>query len=108
MLNRTKLTGIVLGAALLLCNPGTAKADHWNDGKCRSRIQKEQRALERAECRYGPGSRQANEERFELQRLLNRCGYYQDDRRGNHYWDRDRDDRWRNYDRDRDEDRWRH
>ncbi|MGB7621930.1 MAG: hypothetical protein WBN92_06225 [Terriglobia bacterium] len=95
MVIRTKLASIALGMALLLCGTGVAKAEHWSDGKCRSKIRKEQRDLDRAEQRFGPWSRQANQERFELNQILNRCGYDRDNRYYNHYRDRDRDDWWR-------------
>jgi hypothetical protein len=93
---RTKLASIAMGLALLLSGTGIAKAEHWSADKCRSKIRKEQRDLDRAVYRFGPYSRQADQERFELHQILNRCGYDRDDRYFNHYHDRDRDD-WRRY-----------
>ncbi len=84
MLNKTKLASIVLGAAFLFGSTGIMKAEHWNEGKCRARIRKEERELQRAEWRFGPWSRKAQEERFELNRIRNRC-YYNDDYEFRHH-----------------------
>ena len=106
MLTRTKLAGIALGAAFLLCGAGPAKAD------CNSRIRNAERDFSRAESRYGPWSRQANDERNELRRAQESCGYYRNNGSRNGWFrgdgDRDRDDRWVNRNRDRDRDNaWR-
>lgn len=95
MMIKSKIASIALGAVLLLSGTTIAKADHWSYGKCQSKIRKEQRDLDRAVHRFGPWSRQANQERFELNQIQNRCGYDRNDRYYNHYRDRDRDDWWR-------------
>ena len=92
---RSKVASIALGAVLLLGGTGIAEAGHWSDGNCPSKIRKEQRELDRAVQRFGPRSRQANQERFELHQILNRCGYDREDRYFDHFRDRDRDDWWR-------------
>jgi hypothetical protein len=84
MVNKTRLAGIALGVTLLIGGASTTKAEHWSESKCRSKIQKEQRELDRAVYRFGPFSRKANEERRELNRILERCEYdgyrgYRDD-----------------------------
>lgn len=76
MLQRIRLGSILIGAVILLGSAGVTKADHWNDRGCRARIRKEERDLDRAERRFGPYSRKAEEERYELQRIRNQCGYY--------------------------------
>jgi hypothetical protein len=95
MMIRSKVASIALGAVLLLGGTGIAEAGQWSYNKCHSKIQKEQRDLDRAVRRFGPWSRQANQERFELNQILNRCGNDRDNRYYNHYRDRDRDDWWR-------------
>lgn len=75
MLDKTKWASIALGAVLLLANTGIAQAG-WSEGKCRSKIQKEQRDVERAEYRFGPNSPQAFRERQELRHILDKCSYY--------------------------------
>jgi hypothetical protein len=110
MLTKTKLAGMMLGAALLLAGAGTARADD-----CNSRARKEQRDLNRAIEQHGFFSPQANRERNELRRIQNNCGWLnnrdwdRDDsrwRRGDGDWDRD-DSRWRRGDGDNDrDDRW--
>lgn len=119
MKNKTKLATITLSALLLVFGLGTSRA-YGFDGGCRSRIEREQRDLYRVERLYGPYSWQANEERHELRRLLDRCGYTGYNYFGgnglffggsvfvNPHRDRDRDDRWRRDDHDRDDHHNRH
>lgn len=114
-----KRLSITLGAALLLLSAGPLKAGGWGDGGCNARIRKEHRDLDRAIDRFGPWSRRANEERYELNRAIEHCRY-----RGNGaysggtfffgnngwggYYRHDRDDHARYRDRDRDRDHRRH
>ncbi len=108
MLMKTKFAVIALGAGMLLFGAGAARA-----ADCNSRIRNAERDVYRAENRYGPWSRQANEERNALRRAQESCGYYQNNGGWRNGWyrgdgDRDRDDRWVNRDRNRDRDnRWR-
>jgi|GEM_PF-4428365 len=75
MLNKTMLASIALGVALLFACTGISQAG-WSEGKCRAKILKEQRDVERAEYRFGPNSPQAFREREELRHILNKCSYY--------------------------------
>ena len=100
MLTKMSLTGIVLGAAMLLSGAGTAKAD------CYSNIRNKERDLYRAQSRYGAWSGQANHERNELRQAQQNCGNYRNNGWNNGWsngWyrgnDHDRDDRWVNRNR---------
>lgn len=79
--NRLTFLGIALGALLMFGGATTARADNW--GSCERKIAHEQRDLDRAIARHGYYSRQADDERRELARLYDRCGYRHRD------WDRD-------------------
>jgi hypothetical protein len=89
--SKGRVLGIALGAFIALGGATAARADSWRD--CEKKIAHEQRDLDKAIARHGYYSRQANEERRELNRLYDRCG-----RRD---WDHDRDG-YRNYYHDRD------
>ena len=89
--------GLGLTAFMLFAGTGVAHAQRWDDG-CRTRIQRDQEAVDRAFSRYGYDSRQAQHERNELQADAENCGYpsgYRDDDRGY----QDRDERWGYQDR---------
>jgi hypothetical protein len=89
--SRVRVIGIALGVFLALGGATAARADNWRS--CEKKIAHEQRDLDKAIARHGYYSRQANEERRELNRLYERC-----ERR-----DRDRDRvEDRNYYRDHD------
>jgi hypothetical protein len=89
--SKARVIGIALGAFFALGGATAARADNWRS--CEKKIAHEQRELDKAIAHHGYNSRQANEERRELNRLYERC-----ERR-----DRDRDrDEYRNYYRDRD------
>ena len=91
------LIGLGLAAAVLFVGTGTAHAQRWDDG-CRTRIQTDQEAVDRAISRYGYDSRQAQHERNELQTDAKNCGYSR-----NFAYDRGyRDDAWGYQDRDYD------
>jgi hypothetical protein len=62
---------------------GALDRDHDRDRKCRQRIEKAEQRLAQAERRHGPGSRQAQQRRHELEEVRERC----------HHGDRDHDHR---------------
>ncbi|MFY9583302.1 MAG: hypothetical protein WAR21_02280 [Candidatus Acidiferrales bacterium] len=121
---RTALRTTALGAAVLLggimLSGTTAQA-----ANCGDRISKQEGKLRRDIERHGYNSRQAENDRRQLQSIRASCGYGgrgwggwgsrrgdgdndRDDRWRNRGGDRDRDDRGRNWhrrDRDRDRDR---
>jgi hypothetical protein len=66
---RSKLFGIILGTTLLLAGAGAAKADEW----CARQIRHERHELNEAIRHHGFYSWQANRERRELDRVLDRC-----------------------------------
>jgi hypothetical protein len=104
------LAGLALGGAMLLGGATTAQAQYWDRG-CSARVNKEQRDLNRAVYNHGAYSRQARDERNELQRARANCGYgynngYGYNGGGPYYNQGYRDDRWRDRDRDRDEHRY--
>ena len=83
---KAKLVAIALGAALMFLGATAARADNWDRG-CDARIRKEQRDLQRDINRYGYYSRQAQRERAELRRAQENCRSHWYRRDG----DRDRD-----------------
>jgi len=88
---KAKLAAIALGAALMFVGATAARADDWGRG-CDARIRNEQRDLQRAINRYGYYSRQARRERAELRRAEEICrrNWYRDgDRDRDGYRDRD-------------------
>jgi hypothetical protein len=72
MFTKAKLLAIALGGFLLLGVAGAANAADWDRG-CDRKIAQEQRALDRAIERHGYWSRQAQNDRRELDRLYARC-----------------------------------
>jgi hypothetical protein len=80
-LSKTRIFAIILGAFFALGGATAVRADEWR--KCEKKIRHEQRDLDKAIARHGYYSRQANEERRELDRLYERCG------RGDRDHDRD-------------------
>ena len=46
-----------------------------DDRRCRQRIEKAEQRLHQAERRHGPGSRQAQQRRHELEEARERCGH---------------------------------
>jgi hypothetical protein len=102
MVNKAKLAGIALGALIVLGGASAARADNWGRS-CEKKIEHEQRDLNKAIAHHGSWSREAQEERRELDRLYDRCYQrYRGDRDRDNWRHEDRDDR--HYDRDRNRD----
>jgi hypothetical protein len=77
MTRKIKLFAVMLGALVMFGGAGVAQAadhDRDRDDACYRKIRKEERDLDRAINRHGYYSRQANDERRELARLQRECG----------------------------------
>jgi hypothetical protein len=70
--HKAKVLGIALGVLIALGGNTLARADNWSS--CERKIERQQRDLNRAIARHGYYSRQANQERRELDRTYDRCG----------------------------------
>ena len=70
---KTKLTLLagMLGALVMFAGAGTAQAADRSD--CYRAVQRQEFKVDRAEQRHGFRSRQAERERYELERLRERC-----------------------------------
>ncbi len=69
-------------AGLLACSllAGSAMAYDRDGGRCEQRIHKAERHLRQAIRKHGPGSRQAQRRREQLERARQQCGLYGDRR----------------------------
>jgi hypothetical protein len=98
------LAGLALSGATLLGGATAAQAQYWDRG-CSARVNQDQRDLNRAINNYGYYSRQARDERNELQRARANCSYgyngYGYNGGSQYYYQGDRNDQWRNRDNDR-------
>lgn len=82
---KLKFFATLLGALVMFGGAGAAQAsDRDRDDACYRKIRNEERELDRAINRHGYYSRQANHERRELDKLHDRCSF-----RGDRDW-RDR------------------
>jgi hypothetical protein len=70
--NQITPLGIALAALMVFSGAGAARASDWDHG-CRDRIDREQHELDRAIARHGYRSRQAQNDRRELDRLYGEC-----------------------------------
>ena len=104
----TAITGLALGAALVLFNAPTVSARDDGAGRtrCQHRVEKAEEHYRHEDHEHGKHSPQAEEAKARLNSTWDRCwnethAWYDPDR---HEWRSDRD--WdRNYDWDRDHDR---
>lgn len=71
MLKSVKLSGIILGALLILGMAGSAGAEDW----CAKHIRHAQHELDEAIHDHGYYSKQADHRRRELDRILDECRY---------------------------------
>jgi hypothetical protein len=83
-LSKARMFAIMLAAFFALGGATAARADDWRD--CEKKIRHEQRDLDKAIAHHGYYSRQADEERRELDRLYDRCGRHDHDRDGYRYY----------------------
>jgi hypothetical protein len=78
---KLKFFATILGALVMFGGAGAAQAsDRDRDDACYRKIHNEERELDRAINRDGYYSRQADHERRELDKLRDRCTYYRDRR----------------------------
>ncbi len=72
IIRKTFAAGLI--SSLLLAVPVSMQArDHNRDWKCEQRIHKAEERLRQAERKHGPGSRQAQNRRRQLEEERERC-----------------------------------
>lgn len=73
MLTTRKLLGAAFAIALFVSGAVPSQARDRNDRRCEQRIHKAEEKLRQAERKHGPGSRQAEQRRRELQEAREHC-----------------------------------